>query len=71
MHHSHILLTGTDRCCSKLSKNMQFEKDIHINVFFNISENLPEDESPKQGLFQKKRPFLNPEFEREDQRSGI
>lgn len=50
---------------------MQFEKDIHINVFFNISENLPEDESPKQGLFQKKRPFLNPEFEREDQRPGI
>ena len=40
-------------------------------TFLNISENLQEDESPKQGLFQKKRPFLNPEFEREDQRSGI
>ena len=50
---------------------MQFEKDIHINVFFNISENLQEDESLKQGLFHKKRPFLNPEFERKDQRSGI
>ena len=28
-NHRHILLTRTDRCNSKLSKNIYFEKDIH------------------------------------------
>ena len=45
-NHSHISQTATDLCDSKLSKNIQFEKDNHL-FFFNISGNLEENQSLK------------------------
>ena len=35
-NRKHISLTGTDHFNSKLSKNIQFENDIHILTFTSI-----------------------------------
>ena len=39
-------MTGTDHCNPKLSKNIQFERDILL-FCFNVSENLVENLSSK------------------------
>ena len=44
-NHRLVSLTGTNHSNSTLSRNIQFEKDVHF--FFNTSENLLKNQSVK------------------------
>ena len=46
INHTYIILTGTDRCGSKLSGNIQFEKEnIHFFLYFPKSARKSKSES--------------------------
>ena len=45
-YHRYISLAGTGYCDSKLSENIPFLKGNN-SVFFNILENLHQNQSPK------------------------